>query len=1225
MKIKLRPLLKQYIDWLQKKYNNLSNQNTEKKLPYHSLSPTDNAKNGESYFEALSWALKNKKKEDIKNIAIAGPNGSGKSSILKTFRKINSNKRLKFLNISLATFKEEDDNTANDKTKNGKNKNYNERGNGGVLRLIEQSILQQIFYHEKDSKIPDSRFRKIKSFGKLNLLWITVGLFIFLASFSNFFFHKFLLEDFLQLQINKPIESLINYISLFIFLMGTFIIIFKLIPSFHGIRVSKLNVIEFSDNVSKSILNDYLDEILYFFEVTNYNVVIFEDLDRFEQTEIFTKLREINLLINNSKKVKDSVVFIYAVRDDMFIDKDRTKFFDFVIPIIPVINSSNSNEILLQKREDNDYKISDDLIENISLFIDDMRLLHNVINEFHIYYQKLDEKLDQDKLLSMIVYKNIYPNDFTKLSSDKGVLYETINSKKKYIHTETSRIENLISEIKEEIIKLETHQIKDLDELKSLYILKYIEKVPGLISFKINQIGYSASQVLTDELFAYFINNNVNYSSYQPRFGQPRDSKIQYNFADIEKEVDPNKTFEVRKNIIEEWNINKADNKKKKIEELEKEKNKIKAFKIQELIQKGNVKITVDDSMQNRLISILLRNGYIGEDFLDYITIFYPGSITKSDHQFLLNIKSQIPSDFDYNIIKIDKLIPKINIFDFAKEYILNYKLLAFILQNNQHKGHQDKTFNLLSNETETSIRFIDGFIENGIETSSFIKELCKSWVNIWNYIDIQSSFTEDKKKYYFTLIIEHAEISDIESISENSNFIDYILNKKDFLTIISNERKLKILIETLTIKFINIDIKGVSKEIVEFIHKGDYYKINNEMIKLFMETIGNFSQVNFDTKNYFAIKNSNCIELLDYINININRYITNVYIEIDTNIKEDEDSLIELLNFEKLSNDNKTKLISKIQTKIADLSRINALEIEEILLNESKVEPIWSNIITHYENNENELSSPTIVFINQKSNAIELSKNKIPIDVDTDESIFSDFIIKLIKKEEINSQSYDLILKSIPYVFKSLDFDILSQNKVELLVQNNILELNPDNYNLLKESFENLHITFIEINKKDFFKYNNEIEFDEDDLLSLLKSDELLSTDKSNILLRADEDIITVNAELIMLIGELIIDNTSFNISDNILYEVIISAKLTDEQKISILILKSSFLAKEHIKEMLASLDRPYSAIAINGKRPLIKNTTLNIKFVEILNSKDIISKFDIVRKGIRISTYKK
>ena len=49
--------------------------------------------------------------------------------------------------------------------------------------------------------------------------------------------------------------------------------------------------------------------------------VIFEDLDSFKYTEIFTKLRELNTLINNYENINQKLVFIYALRDDAFEDK----------------------------------------------------------------------------------------------------------------------------------------------------------------------------------------------------------------------------------------------------------------------------------------------------------------------------------------------------------------------------------------------------------------------------------------------------------------------------------------------------------------------------------------------------------------------------------------------------------------------------------------------------------------------------------------------------------------------------------------------------------------------------------------------------------------------------------------------------------------------------------------------------------------------------------------
>jgi len=90
--------------------------------PFTSLTPIDNATSIDVYKEALSFALG---EEPIKDIALTGPYGSGKSSIIQTFEKENSH--YKFLNISLASFKEK-----------GKDK--------ADIKLIERSILQQMLY-----------------------------------------------------------------------------------------------------------------------------------------------------------------------------------------------------------------------------------------------------------------------------------------------------------------------------------------------------------------------------------------------------------------------------------------------------------------------------------------------------------------------------------------------------------------------------------------------------------------------------------------------------------------------------------------------------------------------------------------------------------------------------------------------------------------------------------------------------------------------------------------------------------------------------------------------------------------------------------------------------------------------------------------------------------------------------------------------------------------------
>lgn len=144
--------------------------------------------------------------------------------------------------------------------------------------------------------------------------------------------------------------------------------------------------IEIVENTS--IFNKHLDEILYFFEQTDYNVVLLEDLDRFETTDIFLKLRELNLLLNESKVVGRKIFFIYAVRDDMFQDAERVKCFDYVTTVIPIINRSNAKDQLieeLEKRGVTEIKHKD--LKELGFFLNDMRLLKNIANEYVQYLQ----------------------------------------------------------------------------------------------------------------------------------------------------------------------------------------------------------------------------------------------------------------------------------------------------------------------------------------------------------------------------------------------------------------------------------------------------------------------------------------------------------------------------------------------------------------------------------------------------------------------------------------------------------------------------------------------------------------------------------------------------------------------------------------------------------------------------------------------------------------------
>ncbi|AQP48495.1 hypothetical protein BW730_14240 [Tessaracoccus aquimaris] len=73
---------------------------------------------------------------------------------------------------------------------------------------------------------------------------------------------------------------------------------------------------------NSSWFDEYLDEIVYFFDSSGCRLVIFEDLDRFKDPQIFEMLRELNTLLNNAgqlkRKSQQPIRFLCAVRDSVF-------------------------------------------------------------------------------------------------------------------------------------------------------------------------------------------------------------------------------------------------------------------------------------------------------------------------------------------------------------------------------------------------------------------------------------------------------------------------------------------------------------------------------------------------------------------------------------------------------------------------------------------------------------------------------------------------------------------------------------------------------------------------------------------------------------------------------------------------------------------------------------------------------------------------------------------
>lgn len=306
----------------------------ESRYHFEKLTPIDDVELG-VYEDAIDYVFKY---SDIKNVAISGAYSAGKSSILASYKK--QNKNLKFLHISLAHFQSSDQEEATEVKES----------------VLEGKILNQLIHQIPSEKIPQTNFRVKKKIYLKSVIIRTAEIVLFLVSFIYFTcFDTW--KDYVDTLPNNWFKSILSFsTSQYAFIADGILIVIIISFMIYKIIIvqknknifRKLNLqgneIEIFEESDDSYFDKYLNEVLYLFENADVDVIVFEDIDRFNASRIFERLREINTLANIQlqKENKKVLRFFYLLRDDIFVSKDRTKFFDYIIPIVPVIDSSNS-------------------------------------------------------------------------------------------------------------------------------------------------------------------------------------------------------------------------------------------------------------------------------------------------------------------------------------------------------------------------------------------------------------------------------------------------------------------------------------------------------------------------------------------------------------------------------------------------------------------------------------------------------------------------------------------------------------------------------------------------------------------------------------------------------------------------------------------------------------------------------------------------------------------
>jgi len=1239
---------------------------------FHALTPIDNADLG-IYESALDFVFAN---DNLKNIAISGAYGAGKSTVIESYKKKHPDND--FLHISLTCFRPENKEIGN---KNDDVSTNYERGNlssGTNDTVLEGKILNQLIHQIPVEKIPHTNFRVKKeasggkSIGTTFFAIIGLVLVVYVLYFSRWVrFVDSLTVDTLKNILNFSTHSDAQFVAgvVMVIIIGIFIYrIVKLLENHSIVKKATINGLEieiFKDS-NDSYFDKYLNEILYLFREIEENAIVFEDIDRYDSSIIFERLHEVNKLLNNNRKGKPPLRFFFLLKDDIFISKDRTKFFDFIIPVVPVIDSSNSfdkfleclekNGIVVENKNGN--KLNGEFLQGISLYIDDMRLLQNICNKYFIYHSRISTiEQDENKMFALITYKNLFPCDFSGLQLGQGFIFEIIGGRgKEYL------MEMMNSRIKsknEELMNVKA-ELLTTDELAIIY------------GQKIDNTSSSYYRKSADA-YRQLINSHKGDTAIIAEYNK----RIIY--AENNFEYRDNHIISLEKEILE-LNNELAGFLEKKMCELITRKNIDYFF--------ANIIFTsetgdsesfkgIKDSPYFAMLKYLVREGYIDETYSDYITYFYEKSLKRTDKIFLRSVTDKKAKEAVYELDNPSLIASRLPLVYFDQEEVLNYSLFDFLLSDFfGEKEHVLKTERFIKQiRDKERFEFLMNYAASIASMSNFVRFIGMKWQDFFNdyfvYFGIGKIPSKNESMHgvfikrfaleLFLLVGMNTKRMSFIGKKSKPILVEYISNDADFLdTDTAKTKEVAIGIKQFEIEFVAINAKTANRELLRLIYENNSYVINYENILAMLQKF--YISIELDSlpsNGYTIIMSNEVSPLANYVNTNINDYVGVVIENCKGIICDSEKYALSIINNEAIEKKKRIIYVSYLNTVISDLHEINNMDIwGELLRNDKALEYTAKNVVAYFSNCCIEIFDKILTsFINAKETSIILDGSFV------DEQEKNDFVDAMVLACALDNAIYEGYIEQLDFRYDNFEIKDLCTEKLSILDKHNKIRMTVRSLETIRTHYTKYLYAFILNHLEEYINIvSDKTIFRSEEMLMLL--DEKIMVERKIELLRLTQEKVSIDGERYPDKLSAFILNNNYDAGDfeylvsnyetfgqqskmiilnkaiqqiNLLHvilhkasrllihDLLLSDNIGLDDKYEIFKITAPKTSKDEIKTWLSMVDLDiFLPLYEERKRPTFEKTDINVAVLEILKKRGDIADFTLDENNGRYKTSK-
>lgn len=1150
------------------------------------------------------------------NIAVAGNYGVGKSSVINTAEKKLDKwwrlcKRHRFIRISLASLL-----TKENKLSSGNNPSARKSGVEAITdKQIEYSILQQILYHDKPQTSPKSRIQRIHKTKWYKPYWVAFLCLVTIVSLVFLFKPSWALDHITYENVSENVQILMRWGPL-VALTVVFVIFSRYLARRYSLDVNKVGYkdIEMSIKKAMSVFNAYLDEIVYFFESTKYDVVVFEDLDRFANKEfIFYKLRELNTILNNSHSFRRKINFVYAVSDDLFDATERVKFFDYIVTVIPVINSLNSYEKLKEviRPTETFNKLGRTELWNLCEYFQDMRLLLNIVNEFNHFILLLDRNsrvMSEKVLFGLIVYKNYVPDDFAKLYNKAGVMADILEGaeevRKTIIAGYDETIDKLSNEIKEER--------NNLYQKQTALRRRYLDKAKEMSSYptsnlrvRNNGIDYLFDAVAEDSsLFQKVRDGSINTFWINTSNSIPIPS-----YAVVDKNLVGIKGFDFTMSQYEEDNKRKIDELELSILSLLQKKNdmpySVKGVYLANTKDLDDKLVALNSQEKAKLVKFLVLNGYLDRYYQYYLSYFYPNSLTREDRNFTMRAARREGLQYEVKLDRLDEVIKRFEVEDFSSnESLLNVNLVReFFNKSGQYQKYRESVCGLIAKNKRLDF-ILAAYRAQPAVPGGFFYLLLKEF-DFWNELEKEEVSPEDKD----VLREIYVKFCDLRLERLNHQFRSWLSENYAFLEkrwgTITSKRALS-LFEACSPVFADLSLKDTPEEVFQDIIDKQRFVFARKTLNAIIRRLGFFEQ--YRSAAYSAILDENIPALTRAVKANWPIALKSVF--PNTSVHEREETQCVLLNDAHTPKDEVCRYLSNQRDRINDA----ALLLDGVLdkaFESSLVMPTWTNVY-YYAVIKGKGLPLQFLYDNTFKNLVATSLSP------EEEAELARLIVF---SDKVKVTKYTELAPLFAGPFDHIPFQIQSQ-RMKVLVDNRLLEFNSGNYKFLLDHYPSLYTQFLVNNLDGFVKHPGDYPISKSDALAAIQS---LSTKKDKVgFIRAvkvqdiifDSTFVTIAREFIEK-GDLKVTE----IGHQLLLSVIASASMAKREAIGRRAILSMGYDEEAVTNVLSAMGGEYRRLTTSTAKSTITYSLDAIKICNALVERRYIEGYEKKSSKIIIS----